>query len=259
MDFAKLPVNAGLKEVPPLTNPVIISDIHLTAQKPKTIMGFLRFMKTVAPRYAELVILGDLFDFWIGDDAMGEAQAIVSQLKLYTSTGRRVIIMQGNRDVMLGPDFAEACGAELVADPIKIDVMGRPILFSHGDAWCLRDEDYQAFRAMVRNPQWQAAVLQKPVAERIAMAKEARAKSEYDKGEKSLADMDVVERAVAEAAREAGVDMVIHGHTHRPAAHVGAAIERWVLPDWELDDTECAGLSGCITFLEGGRPQIQMF
>ena len=91
------------------------------------------------------------------------------------------------------------------------------------------------------------------------MAKEARAKSEYDKGEKSLADMDVVERAVAEAAREAGVDMVIHGHTHRPAAHVGAAIERWVLPDWELDDTECAGRSGCITFLEGGRPQIQMF
>ena len=258
MESMQVPALAGLASVAPLSNPVIISDLHLTPTKPKTIMGFLRFMKEVAPRYAELVILGDLFDFWIGDDAMGDAEAIVATLKLYTASGRRLLIMQGNRDVMLGEGFAAACGAELIADPIAVEIRGRKILLSHGDAWCLRDETYQAFRKMVRNPQWQAAVLSKPIPERIAMAQEARMKSEGDKSMKTDAEMDVVESAVAEAARTAGVDLVIHGHTHKPAAHVGAKIERWVLPDWELDNTNCAGRSGCITFLEDGRPQIQM-
>ncbi len=260
MDITRVPALAGAKEIAPLSNPVIISDLHLSEQKPKTIMGFLRFMKTVAPRYTELVILGDFFDFWIGDDAMGPAEAVAATLKLYTSTGRRVILMQGNRDVMLGADFAATCGAELVNDPIVVDIRGERVLLSHGDAWCLRDKSYQAFRAMVRNPQWQAAALAKPVQERLAMAMKARASSEGTKVEKTAEEMDVVESAVAEAAQAAGVRIVIHGHTHKPAAHVGAAVERWVLPDWELDKADgSAGRSGCITFLEDGRPQIQMF
>ena len=90
----KVPALCGLKSVPELTNPVIISDVHLAANKPKTIMAFLRFMKNVAPRFAELVILGDLFDYWLGDDATPEADPIIAELKLYSSTGRRVLIMQ---------------------------------------------------------------------------------------------------------------------------------------------------------------------
>lgn len=100
------PALAGLTEIAPLTNPIIISDLHLAPTKPKTIMAFVRFMKTIAPRYPELVILGDLFDYWIGDDAHPEAQPVIALLKLHAATGRRVIVMPGNRDVMLGAAFA---------------------------------------------------------------------------------------------------------------------------------------------------------
>ena len=102
------PALAGLTEIAPLTNPIIISNLHLAPTKPKTIMAFVRFMKTIAPRYPELVILGDLFDYWIGDDAHPEAQPVIALLKLHAATGRRVIVMAGNRDVMLGAAFAAA-------------------------------------------------------------------------------------------------------------------------------------------------------
>ncbi len=261
MDITNVPAAAGLTSIAPLSNPIIISDLHLTEKKPKTIMAFVRFMKTVAPRYPELVILGDLFDFWIGDDAAEAAEPIIALLKLHASTGRRVIVMPGNRDVMLGKGFAEASGAELVRDPIVVEIKGRKVLLAHGDQWCLRDEEYQKFRAMTHDPRWQAAALSKSVAERLALAQTARAQSEGDKRVKSEAEMDVVDSAVAEAAHAAGVDLVIHGHTHKPAAHVGATIERWVVPDWELDDVAegATGRSGMISFLEDGRPQIQMF
>ena len=227
----KVPAEAGITEPAPLENPVLISDLHLTTKKPATIMGFFRFMKDVAPHYSELVILGDLFDFWI------------AQLKLYSSLGHRLLIMPGNRDVMLGEDFARACGAELLAPQVKVNIKGRDVLLSHGDEWCLRDKEYQAFRAMVRNPQWQRMALSKSVAERMAMATNARSQSEGDKTAKTEAEMDVVETAVAESARAFGVDCVIHGHTHKPMAHVAKG----------------GGRSGCITFLENGRPQIKMF
>ncbi len=260
MDITSVPATAGLTSIAPLSNPIIISDLHLTERKPKTIMAFVRFMKTIAPRYPELVILGDLFDFWIGDDAAEAAEPIIALLKLHASTGRRVIVMPGNRDVMLGKGFAEAAGAELVRNPIVVEIKGRKVLLAHGDQWCLRDEEYQKFRAMTHDPRWQAAALAKSVPERLAMAQTARAQSEGDKRAKTEAEMDVVDSAVAEAAHAAGVDLVIHGHTHKPAAHVGATIERWVVPDWELDDVAegSSGRSGMITFLEDGRPQIQM-
>lgn len=121
------PALAGLTEIAPLTNPIIISDLHLAPTKPKTIMAFVRFMKTIAPRYPELVILGDLFDYWIGDDAHPEAQPVIALLKLHAATGRRVIVMPGNRDVMLGAAFARAAGAELIRDPIVADICGRKL------------------------------------------------------------------------------------------------------------------------------------
>ena len=163
-------------------------------------------------------------------------------------------------DAVVGEDDDGALGAELVRDPIVVEIKGRKVLLAHGDQWCLRDEEYQKFRAMTHDPRWQAAALAKSVPERLAMAQTARAQSEGDKRAKTEAEMDVVDSAVAEAAHAAGVDLVIHGHTHKPAAHVGATIERWVVPDWELDDVAegSSGRSGMITFLEDGRPQIQM-
>ena len=253
-----VPALAGATEVAPLDNPVIISDLHLTMKKPATIMAFMKFLKDVAARHSELVILGDFFDFWLGDDAMRDAEAVIAQLKLYTSYGHRLLIMPGNRDVMIGADFAKACGGELLAPQIKVNIRGRDFLLSHGDEWCLLDKPYQQFRAMVRNPEWQAAMLAKPVAERLQIALQAREQSEYDKSEKSAAVMDVVETAVAEDAAKFGVDCVIHGHTHKPGAHLTGLIERWVIPDWDLD-TPGVHRAGCITFLADGRPQFQNF
>ena len=218
--------------MPELTNPVIISDVHLAANKPKTIMAFLRFMKNVAPRFAELVILGDLFDYWLGDDATPEADPIIAELKLYSSTGRRVLIMQGSHDALLGADFAESCGAELIADQIVIPVNGNPILFAYGDQWCVRDQVRQARRAVLRDPIWQESLLAQPAHERAAVIDEALRKcATENEAPKNPRDFDVIESAVAESARAAGVELVIHGHTHHPGAHVNAVIERWVLPD----------------------------
>ena len=213
----KVPALCGLKSVPELTNPVIISDVHLAANKPKTIMAFLRFMKNVAPRFAELVILGDLFDYWLGDDATPEA------------------------------------------DQIVIPVNGNPILFAYGDQWCVRDQVRQARRAVLRDPIWQESLLAQPAHERAAVIDEALRKcATENEAPKNPRDFDVIESAVAESARAAGVELVIHGHTHHPGAHVNAVIERWVLPDWEFDLTETSCRSGYITFMQGGRPQIQM-
>lgn len=261
MDLSQFPppALAGRTQVEPLTNPVIISDLHLSATKPKTIMAFVRFMKTVAPRYPELVILGDLFDYWLGDDAHPEAQPVTALLKLHAATGRRVLVMPGNRDFALGEGFAQMIGAELLRDPITVEIKGRKVLLAHGDIWCLRDAGYQKFRSLSHDPDWQRMMLSKTVAERLELAQEIKSQSATEKTQKTMADMDVVEAAVADAAKAAGADLVIHGHTHRPAAHIFDSYERWVVPDWKLDGAEGAGKSGCITFLESGRPQIQMF
>lgn len=261
MDLSQFPppALAGRTEVEPLKDPVIISDLHLSPTKPKTIMAFVRFMKGEALRHSELVILGDLFDFWLGDDAHPEEGPVLALLRLHAASGRRVLIMPGNRDVVLGEGLTRSIGAELLHDPIIVDIKGRKVLLAHGDQWCLRDVPYQEFRKITHDPEWQRKMLARTVEERIEVVKEARTRSETEKVEKSLEMMDVVERAVAYDVEKAGVDLVIHGHTHRPAAHILDNYERWVIPDWRIDGAEGAGRSGCITFLDSGRPQIQMF
>ena len=260
MSDKQVPVLTGLTSVEPLTNPIVISDLNLIANKPKTIMAFLRFMKSYAPRYAELVILGDLFDYWTGDDTMTEAAPIVAQLKHYASTGHRVIIFRGRHDFLLGQEFADECGAELVKGPAVIRVMDTDILFAHGDEWCIRDLAYQHWRETVMDPRWQETLLSRPVEERLEMIR-----YENDIREAEAANPDpvsqtgIVESAVAEAARQAGVELVIHGHTHRPGANVNAVIERWSLPNWDFDvEDPSTAKSGWITFRSPGRPQIQL-
>ena len=133
------PALAGTTEIAPLTNPVFISDLHLAPEHPNTLMQFFRFMKTQVPYYDELVILGDLFDYWIGDDTIETAAPIVKALAYAASTGKRILIAQGNRDVMLGADFASACGATLLAPEVTVECMGKTFLLSHGDEWCTKD------------------------------------------------------------------------------------------------------------------------
>ncbi len=252
------PALAGEKEVAPLANPVFIADLHLAPEHPKTLMQFFRFMKTQVPYYSELVILGDLFDYWLGDDAIDTAAPVVKALAYASSIGKRVLIAQGNRDVMLGRDFAAACGATLIAPEVTAECMGKKFLLSHGDEWCTKDTEYQKFRAMTRDPDWQLAALALPIEKRIELAKSARAKSIEAKKTASSVMMDVVDVDVYKAAKAAGADIVVHGHTHRPASHELAEIERWVIPDWDLDAGSGKDHWGYIRTVNGQRLQIIM-
>jgi UDP-2,3-diacylglucosamine hydrolase len=254
------PVLAVAATAAPLVDPLFISDLHLAAERPRTTARFLQFLREDAPRHRELVILGDLFEFWIGDDIAAAARPILDALAAVTARGLRVLVMHGNRDPLLGGGFATATGATLLADPIVVDVAGTPTLLSHGDAWCTRDVAYQEFRAMIRQPQVQRDFLSKPLDERVAFARGIRMQSESEKSTKATDIMDVTPEAVLAALRSAGVRRLIHGHTHRPAAHVvdsgGTLAERWVLPDWDLDDTEPRG--GFLEFVDG-RPRLVFF
>ncbi len=254
------PALAVTQSIEPLLDPIFISDLHLAPERPATLERFFRFMQSEARQHRELVILGDLFEFWIGDDASTPATPVIEALALVSNGGQRVFLMHGNRDPLLGHDFAVAAGATLLADPIIAEVAGTTTLLSHGDAWCTRDVAYQQFRAMVRNPDFQREFLAKTVAERIAVAKSARMASDAAKSVKAMDIMDVTPEAIGVALRNAGVRRVIHGHTHRPAAHVvdldGASAERWVLPDWDLDDKEPRG--GFLDFVDG-RPRLVFF
>ena len=163
------PALAVTHSIEPLVDPVFISDLHLTPQRPATMRRFFRFMQADAPGHRELVILGDLFEFWIGDDASPPAKPVIDALAAASNAGQRIFLMHGNRDPLLGHDFADAAGATLLADPIVAEVAGTPTLLSHGDVWCTSDVAYQQYRAMVKNPAAQRDFLAKSVDERIAV------------------------------------------------------------------------------------------
>lgn len=254
------PVLAVTPTAAPLLDPLFISDLHLAAERPRTIARFLQFLAADAPAHRELVILGDLFEFWIGDDAAASARPIVDALAAYSASGRRLLLMHGNRDPLLGHGFAAASGGTLLADPIVVEVAGTPTLLSHGDAWCTLDVAYQRFRATVRQPGFQRDFLSKSLDERVAFARGLRMQSDSEKSTKAADIMDVTPDAVVAALRAAGVSRIIHGHTHRPAAHVvdlgDTLAERWVLPDWDLDGAEKRG--GFLEIVEG-RPRLVFF
>lgn len=223
-----------------LRDPVFISDLHLSDSAPRTLARFERFMRDVAPRHAELVVLGDLFEYWAGDDDDSDvARRVRAALRRVADAGVAVYLMHGNRDLLLGSAFAQAAGATLLADPTLADLAGEPTLLAHGDTWCTRDVDYLRFRGLVRDPQWQRAFLARPLAERRAFIGAARAQSEAGKRSKAMDIMDVTPQAVADALAAAGVTRVIHGHTHRPARHAvalgGRDGERHVLTDWDYE------------------------
>lgn len=223
-----------------LRDPLFISDLHLSASGPRTLERFERFMREVAPGHAEIVVLGDLFEYWAGDDDDSEvARRVLAALRAATGRGVAAWLMHGNRDLLLGPAFARAAGATLLADPTLADVAGQPTLLAHGDTYCTRDVDYLRFRGLVRDPQWQRAFLAKPLAERRAFIGAARAQSEAGKRVKASAIMDVTPEAIVEAMLVAGVTRMVHGHTHRPAMHRvaldGVVGERHVLTDWDFD------------------------
>lgn len=254
-----IPALSGEKEIAPAVRPIFIADLHLTGKKPMTLLSFFWFLRTTAKRYAELFILGDFFEYWIGDDGAEPARPIVKALRRYAAAGHKVYIMQGNRDFLIGPEFCASCSATLLAPQVALTVEGefgqKRILLAHGDEWCLNDPEYQEFRAQMRDPEFQRMAYSMTVADRIAYAKNARAKSKENKTVRTQAMMDVVSEAIARDAEALDCTAVIHGHTHRPAAYPNEAVPRFVIPDWEIDKV-VRRRRGWIEINSQGNPQI---
>lgn len=210
-----------------------ISDLHLDPSRPQVIAALDGFL-TARQDASALYILGDLFEFWIGDDDDSELAAVVAkQLADYARSGPAVYLMHGNRDFLIGERFASQIGATLLVDPSVVEVGGQRLLLMHGDSLCTRDEDYQRFRALARSPDWQQQALAQSLADRRRLAEQLRTASR-DAGSRKAEDiMDVTEDAVDSMMREHQCATLIHGHTHRPARHKTALGERWVLGDWE--------------------------
>jgi UDP-2,3-diacylglucosamine hydrolase len=216
---------------------LLISDLHLDPSRPGIVERFDRFLGDVAPGADALYILGDLFEYWIGDDGLAMPfPASVARTLTKAAAAMPVRFMHGNRDFLIAHAIAESTGIELIADPTVVDLYGTRTVLLHGDTLCTGDVEYQKLRAQFRNPLWQKAVLSKPVVERVAMAQGLRAQSEGSKAGKEMGIMDVSPEAVEQAFRDSGCDVMIHGHTHRPARHDstvdGRKRVRWVLPDW---------------------------
>ncbi len=255
---------AGLERVI-LQDPLFISDLHLNAGQPRTLARFLHFCVDEAPAHAELLILGDLFEYWIGDDTLDDpadtvSRAVAAALRKLTQHGVALYVMHGNRDLLLGAGFLRATGARLLSDPVIAEIQGRSVLLAHGDAWCTQDLEYQQFRASVRQEARQRQFLASPREARQAFMGAARAHSEAGKREKAMEIMDVTPAAIEEALRACGLRLLIHGHTHRPAVHRllidGEPAERWVLPDWDFDSTPPRG--GAIAVRNGRLANIAL-
>lgn len=232
-----LPLPTPRNHHQPAMTTLFISDLHLDASRPEITAAFERFMTQVAPGSEALYILGDFFEVWIGDDDRSDFnQTIINLLKAYSDSGKALYIMVGNRDFLMGEEFASQCGATLLNDPTAIDLYGTPTLLMHGDSMCTKDEEYMAFRQQARSPQWQQQLLAQPIEARRAIAKQLREQSKSMSSMKAEDIMDVTLEEVIREMTEHQTTRMIHGHTHRPARHqveLGDGIgERIVLGDW---------------------------
>jgi UDP-2,3-diacylglucosamine hydrolase len=216
---------------------LFVSDLHLDPDYPDTIQRFLNLLAAHTTQADALYILGDLFEIWIGDDYIEPAyQPVIKSLQDCTSKGLPVYLLHGNRDFLLGDEFMQQTGCTLLPDPVLIDLYGQPTLLMHGDLLCTDDLEYQAFRHTVRDPDWQTGVLKKSVAERLAMAGDARSLSSELTRDKPEAIMDVNQDAVLRTIEHYQARLLIHGHTHRPGTHEmvvnNQPVHRVVLGDW---------------------------
>ena len=217
---------------------LFISDLHLCASQPLSTQLFVQLTRDIAPKADALYILGDLFEYWAGDDDLNAPfhQQVIAAIRALSKNGTPVYIMHGNRDFLMDEQLAQACHATLLQDPALIDLYGTPTLLTHGDALCTDDREYQAFRQQVRQPAWRNNFLAQPLTQRKAQIEQLRKMSEDQKQTKSMEIMDVNLAAVAELFRTHHYPRLIHGHTHRQKHHLhevdGKTCDRWVLGDW---------------------------
>ena len=210
-----------------------ISDLHLEQNKPHLTKAFENFINSKVNSHDELFILGDFFEQWIGDDNEDNfIKGIKNILKLKTAEGLKIYFMHGNRDFLIGDKFCKDVGAKLLKDPFIFNLNGKKIMLMHGDSLCIDDRDYQEFRNLVRNKDWQKDFLSKDLKERKEVAKSLREISSLENKTKDEAIMDVNQDEVLRIIENHSLDVLIHGHTHRPYIHDENGVPRMVLGDW---------------------------
>lgn len=231
---------------------LFVSDLHLCAGRPQSNRVFFDFLEREARGARALYILGDLFEYWVGDDDLDDPfnAAIVTALAGLAASGVPTYLMHGNRDFVIGEAFARASGVTLLPDPTMIELDGNAVLLMHGDTLCTLDLEYQAFRREARSQTWISALMRQPLAERKAAVEALRQRSEQEKRAKPAEIMDVAPAEVDTILRRYGYPLLIHGHTHRPARHAhwvdGHVCQRWVLADWYQGGSYLAcDRSGC--------------
>ena len=219
---------------------LFISDLHLCPTRPSINRLFFGFLEDTAAQALALYVLGDLFEYWAGDDDLADPfnHEVALAFARLSKSGVALYFMHGNRDFLLGDAFVAACGGQLLPDPTLIHLYGKPTLLMHGDSLCIDDLAYMAFRNSVRDPLWQSNFLAQPLAQRKTQIEALRRDSEREKKHKSDTIMDVNPSAVLDVLHAHQCPRLIHGHTHRPARYLhevdGKACERWVLTDWYL-------------------------
>ena len=222
---------------------LFISDLHIDISRPDILAGLFQFLDENKKKCDALYILGDLFEIWVGDDAVSDVSLEVSQKFCeFSECGPSLYIMHGNRDFLIGNDYAKRCGATILEDHHIINLGDEKLLLLHGDTLCTDDRDYQQFRALVRNRSWQEDFLNKTIEERKNFAHKARDKSKSETSLKSDSIMDVNQEEVLKSFQKYHVSKILHGHTHRPAIHEikiksenspAQTGQRIVLGDWD--------------------------
>jgi UDP-2,3-diacylglucosamine hydrolase len=220
-----------------MTATLFASDLHLSPERPAMARAFFSFLRGAGREADAVYFLGDLFDYWPGDDDDDALSAdVVRALGELSARGVALYVMHGNRDFLLGAEFAKKAGVTLIEDPTLVGLYGARMLLMHGDTLCTDDVAYLEFRRKVRAAEWQREFLAQPLAARREMIAAMRAENAEHKKGKTEAIMDAAASAVEEALRAHGYPRLIHGHTHRPALHHhtvdGRSCERWVLADW---------------------------
>ncbi|WP_320150290.1 UDP-2,3-diacylglucosamine diphosphatase [uncultured Tolumonas sp.] len=220
---------------------LFIADLHLSEARPDLTNAFIHFLATKATQADELYILGDLFEFWIGDDEQSPLQQqITHALKTLSEQGCRLFYSHGNRDFMIGKRFARECGMTLLPPIYPCEMAGERTLLLHGDQLCTDDEAYQRFRRITSWPWLQWVFLHLPLSRRVKIAQQIRQGSHKGKQQKSRSIMDVTPGSVNDCFEQHQATLMIHGHTHRPMIHElslnnGQKVRRIVLGDWNTD------------------------
>ena len=233
---------------------LFISDLHLSEDRPEANERFFSLLENEARDAEALYILGDFFEYWIGDDDLAYPfhAVIAGSLRELSRSGVALYFMQGNRDFLVGERFCAATGARLLADPAVVELDGEKTLLMHGDTLCTDDLDYQNWRRTARSSAWQHAFLAKSLDERRTAVGGMREKSKEVVAAKPAEIMDVNQDAVRQGMESHGVRRLVHGHTHRPGHHrVAGGGERWVLPDWY-------GRGGYLS-VAGKKPKLVQF